>query len=391
MKRILFGICALGLLVTLSAQPNRPTTTSVAIQRIPASERTGAAAVVRVADGALVFTGQVGAVQARVDARAEADGALRALEGVLTSQGSGLTRVVRLCAYAADDAAAAAAEAAVAAQFAAAPVAFTLVRTPLTTVGARVVFEAVGVSAREAATVEVADGGLAALLPAGGKIFISGQAQKGTDLAASVQLTMAGLHRSLAHLGLKKTDVVQVKGFIRPFGEHAAARREVAASFDGGPVPPVVLMEWRSELFAEIELVVSARALTATIDDTVSHAWLPWLAKSTRYSHIGHVPGGVPLIFIGAVDGGEAGGSRGQMKLIFERLGSVLFEAGSSYRNLVKATYYLGDAPARAALGEIRGVYFDPLRPPAASALTVADFARPGRTAMIDLIAVPVK
>jgi hypothetical protein len=42
-------------------------------------------------------------------------------------------------------------------------------------------------------------------------------------------------------------------------------------------------------------------------------------------------------------------------------------------------------------LGEIRGVYFDPTRPPSASALQVAAFARPGRTAEIEMIAVPVK
>jgi enamine deaminase RidA (YjgF/YER057c/UK114 family) len=228
------------------------------------------------------------------------------------------------------------------------------------------------------------------VLPAGGKIFISGQAEKGTDVASAVRLTMAGLHRSLAHVGLKKSDVVQVKAFIRPFADHAAARREVAASFDGGPVPPVVLIEWQSELFAEIELVASAPGMTAKAGETVAHSWLPWLTASPRYCNIAHVPAGVPLIFIGGLDGGT-GDDRSQMKTIFERLGSVLFECGSSYRHLAKATYYLGGAPTRALLGDIRGVYFDPTRPPAASALQVAAFGQAGRKAEIEMIAVPVK
>ena len=83
--------------------------------------------------------------------------------------------------------------------------------------------------------------------------------------------------------------------------------------------------------------------------------------------------------------------ARGQMKLIFERIGSALYEAGSSYRNLIKATYYLGDARARTELGDIRGVYFDPTRAPAASALEVRSFGHAGRTALIDLVAFPVK
>jgi enamine deaminase RidA (YjgF/YER057c/UK114 family) len=69
----------------------------------------------------------------------------------------------------------------------------------------------------------------------------------------------------------------------------------------------------------------------------------------------------------------------------------VLFESGSSYRNLAKATYYLAPGPARLLLGDIRGVYFDPMRPPAASALQVPALGAAGRVIEIDMIAVPVK
>ncbi len=219
-------------------------------------------------------------------------------------------------------------------------------------------------------------------------MFISGQAEKGPDVASAVKLTMAGLHRSLAHLGLAKADVVQVKAFIRPMGDHEVARREIAASFEGGPVPPTVIHEWVSELHTEIELVVSARRLPPQ-SEAITYAWLPWLNKSNRYCNVTTVAAGTPLIFIGAIDGGDAGDARAQMKVIFERLGSVLFDAGSSYRNLAKATYVLADPATRAILGDIRGVYYDPTRPPAASALNVRGTGIAGRAAWVDMIAVP--
>jgi enamine deaminase RidA (YjgF/YER057c/UK114 family) len=150
-------------------------------------------------------------------------------------------------------------------------------------------------------------------------------------------------------------------------------------------------MEWVSELFAEIEIVAAAKTIVAPPGETVAHSWLPWLTRSPRFCHVAHVPAGTPLIFLGAIDAGADGEARAQMKAIFERIGSALFDAGSSYRHLAKATYYLHAPPTRALLGEIRGVYFDPARPPSASALQVAAPPRPGRAAAIELIAVPVK
>ena len=66
--------------------------------------------------------------------------------------------------------------------------------------------------------------------------------------------------------------------------------------------------------------------------------WLPWLAKSARHSSVCRVAGGTPLIFAGPADGGDAGDTRTQVKMIFERLGSVVFETGSSDRHSVKAS-----------------------------------------------------
>jgi enamine deaminase RidA (YjgF/YER057c/UK114 family) len=351
---------------------------------------TAAASFIRVADLPLVFTAQAFAPERSPDVREEATRALQTLDATLAKAGADLARVVRLTAYVASDGAVADVEALVAQRFAKTFPAFTMVRTPLAQTGAVVAFEAVAVSAHDVATVKIS-GTNAAIMPAGGKIFISGQAERGSDLASAVRLTMAGLHRSVARLGLKKSDIVHVKAFIKPFADHAAASREIASSFDGGPTPPVVVMEWVSDLFAEIELVVSARSLPTKPEEKITYTWLPWLTKSTRYCNVTHIAAGTPLIFIGAIDGGDAGDPRLQMKTIFERLGSALFDAGSSYRHMAKATYYLAHPAARALLSDIRDVYYDPMRPPAASALNTNGLGPRGRAAMIDIIAVPAK
>lgn len=360
-------------------------------QLIGPNPRGGTALAVRVPDGPLVFTGLIHATGGREDARAQAGRALQALGAALASAGSDVSRVVRLNAYVTSDTAVAGVEAAVAAQFGDTPVAFTLVRSPLPVANALVAFDAVAMSARAPAAVEVVNASVA-ILPVGGKIFISGQAEKGTDLASAVKLTMAGLHRTLAHFRLQKSDVVHVKAFIKPFSDHATATREIAASFNGGPVPPIVLMEWVSELYAEIELVAAARGLEAPARETIAHLSLPWMTTSPRYCRVAQVPAGTPLIFIGGIAHGEPSAStRHQMQGIFATLGTILFDAGSSFRHLAKATYYLVDPAARAVLGDIRDVYYDPARPPAASALELTGLGHPGRAAMIDLIAVPAK
>ncbi|MBI5692572.1 MAG: RidA family protein [Verrucomicrobia bacterium] len=374
----------MSLAAVLCAQPDP-------IQRLPRPDRAGTAHAVRVADLPLVFTSAIAAPTPGGSVGEEAGRALEALGELLRESGSELGRVVRLQAYVAADADVAAVEAVVAQRWAAAPVALTVVRSPLEVAGARVAWEAVA-AAGSAARAGVVRPGKAAVLPAGGKVFISGQAEKGGDVASAVRETMAGLQRTLTHLGLSTQDVVQVKAFITPFADHAVAAREVTASFAGRPAPPLVQMEWVSgTLPVEIELVATARGMATPPGDRVAYLGLPWLAPSPRYSKACHVGAGVPLIFFGAVDGDGVSGAREQMKAIFERIGSGLLEAGGSYRNLVKATYYLGDATSRAVLGDIRGVYFDPTRAPAASALEVRSLGRPGRTAQIDLIGFPVK
>lgn len=388
MKKILTTMAALGALNMADAQSEKKP--AGPIQRVAKNDRSGTAWTVRAADAPMMFTGQVFATDVARDARAQAEQALDHLGAQLAKAGGDLQRVLRLNAYVADDSATPAVDAVIAARFAGAPPAVTLVRTPLAMKGALVGFDAIAAVTRAPASVEIlADG--AAVMPAGGKVFVSGQANKGRDLADSVALTMERLHASIAHIGLAKSDVVQVKAFITPFADHALAVAEVKKSFGGAPVPPLVLIEWLSSSPAEIELVASARTLERKPEDAAAFLGLPGMTSSPYYCRIATVAAGAPLIFISGIDGGEGGTPREQWKRIFDQLGSTLFEVGSSFRHLVKATYFLADPNARQALGDIRAVYYDPARPAAASALNVTSIGRPKRSLMLDMIAVPAR
>ncbi len=384
LRLFLAGLLVLGAIGSTSGQTEKSPAASIV--RVGHPTRLGMLAGVRVADLPLLFTGQLLADDVQGDARTQTMRALDRLEAVLARGGSDLARVLRLNVYVAADADAAAAEAAIAARFAGAPPTIVRVRSPLTVPQARVALDAVAASARE--TDSVAIGSDAAVMPAGAKVFLSGVAVNGPDLTTSVRTSMASLYRIAGHLGLASTDVVQLKVFLRPFADHAVVAQEIAASFGGAPVPPIVYVEWVAGSFVEIEMVLSGRALKVRPAEPLTFPSIPGVVASPRYSSAAVVAAGTPLIFLGEIDGGADGAVREQWKRIFAELGGTLFELGSSYRNLVKAIYYVADPAGRGTLNEIRAVYYDPARPPAASAIQVRGLGRPGGFS-VDLIAVP--
>jgi enamine deaminase RidA (YjgF/YER057c/UK114 family) len=386
MKKYFLLIMTFAALSASAAQS--ATSTVQPIQRITDKSRGGTALAVRAIDSPLVFTAQLFATDLSRDARGQAEQALDQIAAAVTEAGGSLSTILRLNVFVAEDHVTAAVDAVIAARFSSGPPAVTLVRSPLATKGALVAFDAVAAVSRSGASVEILKN--AAVLPAGGKAFVSGQAQKGKDVAESVQLTMESLHRSLAHIGLNPADVVQVRAFIQPFSDHAAAHAEIAKTYAAGKTPPIVLLEWLSTSPTEIELVAAARNLPPTATDPVAFLSLPGMTTSPLYCRIATVSAGTPLIFLSGIDAAGAN-AREQWKAVFGQLGNVLFESGSSFRHLVKATYFLADANARQSLTDIRPTYYDPARPPAASALNVTSLGRPGKAVMLDMIAVPAR
>ncbi len=359
-----------------------------ALRRAEAS-RPGGVPFVQVADRPMYFSRQVMARNLEASAAAQAREALDRLIGEVATAGGGGATIARINVYVASEADVPAVEQAVAARFQGTPITMTSVVTALPEAGARVALDAVATVSLDAERVRhTPEGG--AVLPSGAKVFLSGLVERGDGMAAGVEKTMDGLGAMLDRLGLGWADVVQVKAFLQPYAERAVAEREIAARFAEGRVPPVVWVEWTQNQPAEIELVASGRALRAAPTEPLSFPDFPGRTRSPRYSHAAVVAAGTPLIFLGGLTPPPGLSAREQWKQVFARLGHTLFDAGSGFRHLVKATYYTSDAEARRVLNEIRAVYYDPARPPAASAIGVRSVGREGVAVNVDLIAVPL-
>jgi enamine deaminase RidA (YjgF/YER057c/UK114 family) len=219
-------------------------------------------------------------------------------------------------------------------------------------------------------------------------VYVSGQAEKG-DLASATRGTLESLEATLKHLQLGRGDIVQLKAFLTPMADVAVAQREFAKFFGEGSVPPVVWVEWISTSPIEIELVAAADK-PAGGGETVTFSTPPGMKGSPVYSKVAHLRGGQRIYLSGLL--GRAGqNGETQVKDVFAELDGLLQQAGSDLKHLVKATYYVSDNDASAKLNELRPRYYDPQRPPAASKALVRGVGSPGRSLVVDLIAVSAK
>jgi enamine deaminase RidA (YjgF/YER057c/UK114 family) len=185
--------------------------------------------------------------------------------------------------------------------------------------------------------------------------------------------------------------VVQVKAWLAPLDAVAELKTALADFFGETPIPPVVLIEWTATGANEIEFVVGgAKAHAARFTGPLAFGTRPGAEAPTRFSHVAFVEAGQPLIFTAGLYGRARDSVRQQLQDIYAQLGRILFDAGTGFRFLAKATYHNTDNEGRKLLGEIRDVYYDPARPPAASGVVVHGVGLPGCTATLDMIAVPL-
>lgn len=225
-----------------------------------------------------------------------------------------------------------------------------------------------------------------AVLPVGETIYVAGQAEPGPDLAAATSATLAGLKKTLDHLGLGLEHVVQLKCFLQPMAEAGAAFGAIEQFFDGQIAPPTSVVEWISSLPIEIEMIVHCP--TDTPGDGVTHEWLPWLTNSPVYCRLARVHGNTQ-IFISGCYGDPHDDEGAQVNDVFEALQDRLADAGSDLRHMAKATYYVRNEAASAAVNEIRPTLYDPEHPPAASKALVYGVGQPQAAVTLDMIAVP--
>jgi enamine deaminase RidA (YjgF/YER057c/UK114 family) len=227
------------------------------------------------------------------------------------------------------------------------------------------------------------------LLPAGPKVYVSGQAEKGKDIAEMTRRTMESLAATLKHLGLELKDVVQVKSFLGPMTSVDDAEREIASFFkDSSSVPPLAFVEWTTEPSIEIELIAGRGQGAGPVGDSVDFVTPPGMQASPVFSRVARLAAG-PTIYISGMYGDSRDNGEAEIREIFAHLGKLLEKTGSDFRHLAKATYYVSTNEASTKLGTIRPEFYDPKRPPAASKAPVTSTGREGRTITLDMIAVP--
>lgn len=233
------------------------------------------------------------------------------------------------------------------------------------------------------------------------RLYISGQAEKGTTLGEATTKTLASLKSTLDHLGLAHDDVAQAKCFLTPMSDMKEAQEAIAKAF-GNASPPCVFVEWQSSLPIEIELIVpDLRTAKQIYDAEIAGQKLPprkslefitppGMTASPVFCRVVRI-NDPRTIFVSGLFSREAGDGAAQVSDVFAQLQDILKASGSDLRHLAKATYYVSDNDASAKLNELRPKFYDPARPPAASKAQVFGVGRTGRSLTLDMIAVPVK
>ncbi|MBP90132.1 MAG: hypothetical protein CMJ64_26065 [Planctomycetaceae bacterium] len=224
------------------------------------------------------------------------------------------------------------------------------------------------------------------VMPLGDVIYVAGQAQKG-DLAAATAETLLGLLQTLKHLQLGREHIAQVKCFLAPMSDSEIVDKKIAAFFGDRPVPPVSHVEWvAGSLPIEIELVAYAPARESS--DTIDIVTPPWMKASPVFSRVTRLYGD-ERIFLSGLYARQKGDAESEVRDIFAAMRTILSEAGSDFRHLAKATYYVSAAEASTKLGAIRPTIYDPARPPSASKATVTGVGWKDRVITIDMVAAP--
>ncbi|WP_316812719.1 RidA family protein [Pedobacter heparinus] len=225
-----------------------------------------------------------------------------------------------------------------------------------------------------------------AVLPAGGVVYVSGQAAKG-KMAEATRETLKQLGATLVHLGLDKSDIVQIKSFICPASDIRIVEQEMATFFAGHTIPPTVYVDWLSnDPVIEIELIAaspSPQKPAAQMDFITP----PGMTASPVYSKVTRVNYGKKVYF-SSMYGESSGDAKTEVAGIFTEMGQIAKQAGTDFSHLAKATYYVANDSTSNELNTIRPKYYKADRPPAASKAKVKGVGLTGKGICIDMIGV---
>ena len=348
--------------------------------------------------GDTCWTGQVqpvGALNGTAEQQAEA--CLRELQRILQAHGVSPAAVARLHLYAESEEILAAARQVLQSHWAAdARPALTQVITGISGPGV-LTMDAIAVAApapAQAGAVQVTAEW--ARLPAGRQIHVAGQAEQSESVYEAAFATLQSLQKTLQFTDCTSADIVQVKAFVQPAAAAGEVQRAVQQFFGPDrPLPPLVIVEWKSsaKVPVEIELVAAGGPMQP---DQPSIVWVtpPGMTKSPVYSRVCVVQAET-LILTSGITAAEkrrdqsAAAANAESSAVLENLRRIVTSAGSDFRHLVKATYYVSSDAASLSLNTVRPGYYDPERPPAASKAIVSGTGVPAAELAMDLIAVP--
>jgi enamine deaminase RidA (YjgF/YER057c/UK114 family) len=223
------------------------------------------------------------------------------------------------------------------------------------------------------------------VLPAGPRVYIAGQAEKGATPAEAAAKTIEGLLRTLEFVGAKKADVVQARCFLTPM----SAASEVIKAFEkvfGEKKLPLVFVEWKSDLPIEVELIAAVPAAPADAP-AIEFLTPPGMKASPLFARVVRINRG-DVIYTAGLYAPALGSGEEQVLSVFNQLQDILTRANGDLKNLAKATYFVSDADASGKLNEIRPKFYDPQRPPAASKAMVNGVGMKERSITMDMIGV---
>jgi enamine deaminase RidA (YjgF/YER057c/UK114 family) len=359
---------------------------------VDSAPKSGSAAVI-IDDLPLIHTAQfvaqapLGEGAAAIDAGKQVEQVMQQLAATLAAADSGLPRVVKVNLYVALEGDVPKVRARVATHFPASKQpAMSLIVTPLQSNRQLVAIDAVAIGDANY-SVEAKRMAFASYMPAGSRLYVSGQAERGDSFREATQKTLASLSFTLRHCGRSDADIVQLKCFL-PMNQSAEAMAVIGAYY-GERTPAVTLVEWRSQTPPiEIECVAYGGVANRAAPTALEFLSPPGLAPSPVFSRVARIYRG-GTVYLGDLPSGEAGALDEQVRVPFDALKTLLDRTGSDMRHLAKATYYVADDEISKALNGIRPKYYDPARPPAASKALIQSTGHPGARFVMDMIAVP--
>ncbi len=225
------------------------------------------------------------------------------------------------------------------------------------------------------------------VLPAGGVVYVSGQAAKG-KIAEATRETLKQLESTLHHLGLKKEAIVQIKSFICPASDIKIVEKEMADFFDGLTIPPTVYVDWLSTSpVIEIELIAATPAGLQKPVKQIDFITPPGMTASPVYAKVTRVNYGEKVYF-SSLYGENVNDAKAEVAGIFTAMENIAKQSGTDFSHLAKATYYVSNDSTSNELNEIRPRYYKADSPPAASKAKVKGVGLEDKGICIDMIGV---